>query len=228
MARLKTSGLISDISGSISGMTFQHSVSGLIVRKKPIPLKIDSDSQHSQRGSMSYLQSQWLAMSEIDRNKWKYFLSWSNQSQKHNQHLLISGYQLFLKYQSARLLAGLSVLTNFSFVPLAVVPKTLALYNSGSTFLVLFDDYVQSDAYFFNLFLTSPVNFGTAYRCNGLRFMPVTYKTDTQYYLIGSYEGIFGTIPPVGAQLNYRIYWFGITSPVLGFYQTGTKIIKDV
>jgi len=228
MARIKTSGLISDISGSVSGMTFQKGVSGLVLRKKPIPLKIDSASQHKQRNAITFLQSKWALLTTGERNKWKYFLSWSNQSQKHNQHLLISGYQLYLKYQSARLLAGLNVITDFSFVPLDVVPRTLEIYNSGSTFFVLFDDYVQSDAYFFNLFLTMPVNVGTAYRCNCLRFMPVTYKTDTQYYLVGSYEGIFGTIPPVGSQLNYRIYWFGITSPVLGFYQTGTKIIQPV
>jgi hypothetical protein len=228
MARIKTSGLISNISGSVAGMTFQQANSGLILRKKPIPLKIDSPSQHHQRNSISFLQSYWRDLADEDRLKWQYFLSWSNQSQNHNTHLLINGYQLFLKYQSARLLAGLDVLLNFSFVPLEVVPKTFVLFNSGSTFYMFFDDYVSSDQYFFNLFLTMPVNIGTKYRNNGLRFIPVTYHTERQYYLIDKYQSIFGSVPSAGAQLNFRIYWFGITSPVLGFYQTGSKIIQSI
>jgi hypothetical protein len=228
MARIKTSGFISDISGSVSGMTFQQSASGLILRKKPIPLKSFSDSQSVIRSRILYLQSLWFSLPEEDRNKWKYFLSWSNQSQNHNKHLLISGYQLFIKYNSARLLAGLNVLTTFSFVPLDVVPRSFDLYNTGSTFYAFFNDYVESTDYFFNLFLSLPVNVGTAYRVNGLRFMPVLYDSDQLFYLVDSYSAIFNYIPAIGSQLNFRLYWFGITSPVLGFYETGSKIIKTL
>jgi hypothetical protein len=118
MARIKLSGILSEISGSVSGMTFQNSLSGLTLRKKPIPLNPKSQSQLNQRNSLTYLQNLWFELSQVDRNKWIYFISWSNQSQKHNTHLLLSGYQLFIKYQSARLIAGLPVLTSFVFEPI--------------------------------------------------------------------------------------------------------------
>lgn len=228
MARVKLSGLLSDLSGSVAGMTFQQSLSGLTLRKKPIPLKINSQSQLIQRQNLSYLQSLWFNLSLVDRDKWKYFLSWSNQSQNHNTHLLISGYQLFIKYQSARILAGLPVLTSFVFEPINYGIIPFDLYISGSTFYALFEDWVSADQYFFNLFLTPPVSLGSAYRNPNLRFMKVSYHVDRQYYLINSYLNAFGSLPSLGQQVNFRMYWFGINSPVLGFYQTGSKIIQSI
>jgi len=55
MARIKLSGILSEISGSVSGMTFQNSLSGLTLRKKPIPLNPKSQSQLNQRNSLTYL-----------------------------------------------------------------------------------------------------------------------------------------------------------------------------
>ena len=228
MARVKLSGLLSDLSGSIAGMTFQQSSSGLTLRKKPIPLKINSQSQLIQRQNLAYLQSLWFDLSSVERAKWHYFLSWSNQSQNHNSHLLITGYQLFIKYQSSRLLAGLSPLTSFAFEPLNPPTLTFELYNPGVTFYALFSDYVSSGQYFFNLFLTPPVNVGTSYRNAGLRYMATSYHEDRFYYIIDSYVKTFGAVPLPGQQVNFRIYFFGVNSPVLGFFQTGSKIIQTL
>jgi hypothetical protein len=228
MARIKTSGLISDISGSVSGMTFQKSSSGLTLRKKPIPLNPQSPPQLIQRSAITYLQNLWISLSQPDRDKWIYFLSWSNQSQNHNSKLIISGYQLFIKYQSARMLAGLSPLLSFVFEPINKPYLPFSFYNPGVTFYILFHDYVSNSQYFFNLFLSSPVNVGTKFRNYGLKFMPVFFTEDHQYYLYDSYLKYFGEIPLPGQQVNYKIYWFGINSPVLGFYETGTSIIKTL
>ena len=84
MARVKLSGLISDISGSVSGMTFQQSAGGLTLRKKPFPINVSSVSQLNQRALIRSIQNLWFELSQSDRDKWNYFLSWSNQSQNHN------------------------------------------------------------------------------------------------------------------------------------------------
>lgn len=228
MARVKLSGLLSDISGSVAGMTFQKSLSGLILRKKPIPLNPQSSSQLNQRSIITYLQNLWISLSQSDRNKWIYFLSWSNQTQNHNSKLLISGYQLFIKYQSARMLAGIPPLLSFVFEPINKPDLPFSFYNPGVTFYILFYDYVTNSQYFFNLFLSSPVNVGTKFRNYGLKFMPVFFTENRQYYLYDSYLKYFGKIPLPGQQVNYKIYWFGINSPVLGFYETGTSIIKTL
>jgi hypothetical protein len=227
MARVKLSGLISDISGSVSGMTFQQSASGLTLRKKPFPINVSSVSQLNQRALIRSIQNLWFELSQSDHDKWNYFLSWSNQSQNHNTHKLINGYQLFIKYQIARSLIGLSPLTSFIFKPLDPPTLTFELWNSGSQFFALFSDYVENSNYFFNLFLTYPVNVGTSYRVNGLRFMKVSYFEDRYYYLLIPYSKIFGLIPLPNQQVNFRIYWYGINSPVLGYYMTGSKIIKS-
>jgi len=225
MARLKTSGLISDIAGSVSGMTFQQSAAGLILRKKPIPLKIDSDSQHVQRNRISFLQSQWLQMSEVDRYKWKYFLSWSNQSQKHNQHLLLSGYQLYLKYQTARLLAGYSLLTDFTFEPLYGSPSFSSISVSGSTLYLVLIASPDSNRSCMNCFLSNIVRNGTSYRNSGLRFVPSVQYTPGYYSFLDNYQKIFGFLPLAGDQICFRFYFFNIYSPVLGFYLTGSTVI---
>lgn len=228
MARVQLGSIITDISGSIGGNSFSKDHYGLSIRRKPLPINPQSINQSVQRNRITNLQALWLALTIEDREKWNYFVYWSHQSLKNNHSKLLSGYNLFLKYQSARLMAGLSILSTFDFVPLTVIPDSFTLYNSGSTFYALMNDYVSSDQYFFNLFLSYPVNINTAYRSNGLRFMKVSYHTDRFYYLIDPYQAAFSILPVPGQQVNFRIYWFGITSPVLGFYQTGTKIIQAV
>ena len=79
----------------LSGEIIQESAAGPVLRSKPLPLKSQTEFQLNYRGKMQYLQNAWLNLSTAERDKWKYVLSWSNQSQKHNIHLLISGYQLF-------------------------------------------------------------------------------------------------------------------------------------
>lgn len=228
MARIKYSSLVAKISGSVAGITFQDSKSGPILRSKPIPIHSKSESQLNIRSQIQTIHNAWFALSSGDRAKWNYFLSWSKQTQKHNPNLLINGYQLYCKYQSARLTAGLGLLSSFDFTPLESYPNSFELYNSGATFYAFFPDYVQSVKYFFNLFLTYPVSVGSAYRNNGLRFMPVSYGDGPLYYLINSYPAAFGVLPLPSQQVNFRIYWFGTTSPTLGYYQTGSKIIKYI
>jgi hypothetical protein len=70
MAIIKTSGLISDIRGSINGSTFQRSASGLVMRSKPVSVGRGTNSQNNIRNINSQLNFAWQNLSQAQRDLW--------------------------------------------------------------------------------------------------------------------------------------------------------------
>ena len=72
MAKIKLGAFITDVRGSVGGMTFQGSSSGFILRNKP---KYNVSSQRINKSSLSYmsqLNEIWRTLSQSDKKKWQY------------------------------------------------------------------------------------------------------------------------------------------------------------
>lgn len=85
MAVITTSGLVSDIRGSIAGNTFQRSAGGLTVRKKPMPVGRGSNQQLAQRSIIAQLNFLWNNLSDADRQVWSSFAIFNNGASKTNR-----------------------------------------------------------------------------------------------------------------------------------------------
>ena len=117
MARIKYGPLISDIAGSVGGSTFQRSASGNTLRNKPIPIHTTSGSQLQVRQYMKMAHAAWLAMEITERQQWNQFVNYSTPKIKHDRAVIMSGHNLYLKYQVARLMAGLAIQDTFNIFP---------------------------------------------------------------------------------------------------------------
>jgi hypothetical protein len=85
MAIVQTSGLISDIRGSVGGSTFQRSASGLTMRTKPVPVGRGSNAQQGQRNIIAQLNFLWGSMTVAQRQQWSSFAIFTNGVGKTNR-----------------------------------------------------------------------------------------------------------------------------------------------
>lgn len=78
MAIVTTSGLITDIRGSVAGTTFQQSGAGLTMRKKPFPVGKGTNAQSRVRALQADLNRYWLALTDSQRLVWASFSDYVN------------------------------------------------------------------------------------------------------------------------------------------------------
>jgi len=103
MARVKLSGLVSDISGRINGTVFQRNQSGLIMRNQSGNINSNTVRSNTQRNSTAIIQSSWQLLTDNQRLLWQNYSIFIGHKQKRNSSLNINGHQLFIKINSLRL-----------------------------------------------------------------------------------------------------------------------------
>ncbi len=119
MAIITTSGLISNIRGSIAGSTFQRSASGLTMRKKPLPIGRGSNAQNNQRTIIAQLNVEWNNLDNNVRTFWRSFSDYTNGVGFTNRRRSSAntGKTQFIAVNSWLLLYGLPVLRVPTLVP---------------------------------------------------------------------------------------------------------------
>ena len=76
MAHIKTGSLISEIAGSVGGLTFTRSPTGQIVRTRTAPKQPHQRYTKTAAGNFAYLQRYWsLSLTPAQRDKWEL---WAN------------------------------------------------------------------------------------------------------------------------------------------------------
>ena len=227
MARVKFGSLVSSISGSVGGSTFQNSIYGPILRSKPIPLLSRSELQSGCRSLMQKLQSSWLSLTPASRSKWAFFVAFSSQHITRDEHYLISGYNLYLKYQFIRSLYSLPLLTSWTYNPLLVYPKTFQLNKIPGNAYIYFDSTVDANKYFFAIKLSFPHSAAASYTSRNSHIILPSIKSDYLYYIGVQYISAFGRLPNVGETLSWSLYWFSLVNPILTGYSKGTLIVGE-
>lgn len=78
MAIITTSALVSNISGSINGSTFQRGNGGLIMRNKPSVIGSKTLNQNPQRLNLAYLTTVWEGFTDAQRKTWQDYANFIN------------------------------------------------------------------------------------------------------------------------------------------------------
>lgn len=102
MARVKTSALISDISGKINGSVFQRNQGGLILRNQGGKINSNTLRSNGHKVGMAGIQVDWQNLSDADRLLWQTYALYLNKKQVKNNSLNINGHQLFINVNSIR------------------------------------------------------------------------------------------------------------------------------
>jgi len=110
MARVIYGPIITDIKGSIGGMTFQKNGSGQIARLKPRKNQTNTQKQRDQQPRLKQVQREWNLLSLVNKISWNDFAGVNQKIGLDGQNKTLTGYQWFLSINQNRLLFDNSIL----------------------------------------------------------------------------------------------------------------------
>lgn len=215
MARIKLGALITEMSGSIGGFSVQKNHYGTSLKVKNNPIRSISQSQSMRRGEISSLIPLWQNLTEAQRLQWNNYTSYNRQTAKNNSDSLLSGYNLFLKYNVLRLYAGLEVVLTptyglSNFVNILPVSANAGLINFTIASGYASPIFVNSNNINSWVSSTSDIFTGLSFKIayNGSIFVAVGQGINTIAY---SYDLIswHGLGTSIFSGIGYYVIWDG-------------------
>jgi hypothetical protein len=162
MARVQYGSIITDIAGSLGGLTFQRNGSGKIVRNRPIQPRQGSAGQNSVRQAFNDVTYNWSTLSLANKQAWAaYALAhpvttyWGTTKQ-------LNGYQMHNQINSYRKLCGLALTASpATYVSPYIPPLQSLTFNASSMVWQLIPTAGTFPSYFL-LFTSPPISLSTA------------------------------------------------------------------
>lgn len=225
MARIKLGPMVTDIAGSIGGVTIQRNKFGITMRQRPFPPASFTPAQYNVRQKIITIQQAWQNLTDAQRLQWDRFLDYSGQTIKADKSVKLSGHALYLKYQILRLLSGYSLLTTITYIPMPTVPVFNQITLGASVYQIIFDDPVDYSDHFFLFKITTPRNENRAFSMRGLRFMKVTPADSSTFEFQNSYIASFGILPLPPFFVHYSIQWFSALAPIYSGITTSVTAV---
>ena len=222
MARVKFSPIVTDIAGSVGGVTFQRNKFGNTMRSKPLPLNPATSAQYNVRKNIVIIQKAWYALTAAQRLQWNRFVDFSGQATINDKSKKLTGYTLYLKYQSLVLLARRPLLTTITYSLMPALPAIEEIESGVGHFMIKFDGTVDSTKYFFIIKISNPRKASVAFSSRGLRNMYALFGSATDYQIYSSVISAFGVSPVATDTIHVALQFFSITAPVMG------SVIKTV
>jgi hypothetical protein len=215
MARVKYGAVIQDISGSVGGHTFQTNAYGATMRTKPKPPKSISTSQSARRAALLAVQAAWAGMSTADKSLWDLFGSFKYQGAKKNTGSILSGYNLFLKYNLIRYQFAGTILTTFAYT--AVSPSSYASkLIKGTSYLYYAPTPLTPDSsLMIGIYLSTKTRILNRFDKASVRFIRAITFVSGNADLTAYYLAVFGALPSVADYLQLKEVIISLTSPIV-------------
>jgi len=157
MARVVYGESITELIGSIGGITFQRNASGTIARLKPKPPVNPSAGQFSQQHLLGTLVSHWPTLSAADKTSWDNFAAAHNHFTPWGEEKTLNGFQWFISCNLNLLLAGESIIDTAPAFTSVIPPDAFTLSaDADSLNLVWASAFTVAPDYLF-IYLTLPV-----------------------------------------------------------------------
>jgi hypothetical protein len=139
MARVTYGSMITELKGSVGGITFHRNSSGPIARLRPKPPVNPSQLQSNQQQLLSYLVSMWGALSLSDKDSWDTMASANNHYTPWGEEKTLSGYQWFLSCNLNRLFIGDTIVETCPGYTSVAAPATFTLEATSDDFTIEWD-----------------------------------------------------------------------------------------
>jgi hypothetical protein len=204
MARIKLSGLVSDITGSIGGFTFQNSRAGTVMKIKPKGFHGGSEKRSVTTSILYSLQSSWMALSDAQRHLWNNFALFKKVPMINNSGRFLNGHEIFIKYNVYRLLTGRALQTNCLYGFSELDPLTVTLSKSGANMFITGSRMFDASVEFLVLMCTYPCNSSVLNPGSRFRYIPFTYATAGSIFITIPYTQVFGKSAESGEFIHYR------------------------
>lgn len=110
MARITPSSLISDIRGKAADQIFSRNAYGAYVKAYATPIQPDTAKQIARRDNMQDIVAAWKVINPADRALWKQIATTLAPPAKRWPHKSLTDYNLYVRCNCLRDMAGLSIL----------------------------------------------------------------------------------------------------------------------
>lgn len=162
MATVTYGSIITDIKGSIGGLTYQSNGSGKILRLRPKPTNRASDNQQKQRGNFNVCVAAWATTSLTQKNAWNALAAAHPTTTYYGATRLLNGFQMFNQLNSYRLLFSLVVSLPTPIYQTPIMPPLYTLiFNSSACIWVLQPAALFND-YYYVLYTSLPIGTSVA------------------------------------------------------------------
>jgi len=138
MARVQYGSIITDMFGSIGGLTYQHNKSGKIVRVKPVPHRKSSVNQQARQTAFTDIIRSWYDLTSTQKYNWNVFANANTKFNVWNEEKTLNGYNWFLSINNYLKMVGETPL---------VIPPTYATPLAVPTFSIEWDDITNEIAW---------------------------------------------------------------------------------
>ena len=157
MARVIYGESITELIGSIGGITFQRNASGTIARLKPKPPVNPSQDQSNQQHLLGSLVSTWPTLSPVEKTSWDDFATAHNHFTPWGEEKVLNGYQWFISCNANLLIAGEAIINTAPAFTSVTPPTAFTLTAAaGSLKLIWAAPFSVASDYLF-IYLTLPV-----------------------------------------------------------------------
>lgn len=177
MARIKYSGLVTEINGSAGGTTFQRNLYGATMKNKPLQRRPNTSFQAIQKIIMSTVANTWRLLSDTERASYINYAAANPTPTRLNPNAYLNGYNLFLKYNALRMLAGLPILYESNNDVEAVTTDDYRLVKDGIEYLLIAETGGTGSDMYAMAFLSTPIPAYTLARYTKTRYINASPQT---------------------------------------------------
>jgi hypothetical protein len=205
MARVKYGAIVTDIRGSIGGTTFQGNAYGSTVKNKSLQVRPNTAFQNKVKSIFSASVKAWRSFSDTERNNWNTYAANFPQYTKNDPTVALSGFNAFVKWQSAYYLSyGITLAPEGS--PLTSLPATDAatpsVTLSGGILRIVPGWAGATGVWNVNWFISSPKLSSQLFFGSNRRWIVYSLNTNTPIIITDAYIAQFGTLPAIGDAVN--------------------------
>jgi len=201
MARIKFTAIVEDIRGSIGGTTFQKNAYGYSAKRRPNMVKPNSPNQLASQIRFSQAVRAWDALTNEQRANWETYASTYPQYSKHNLDSQLSGYALFVKYNSLYLYQNVGIRATVALTNPVVHNPTYTLVVSGGVLTIAATWDIEEEEFINIISLSRPMGNGQNFVGSRTRFVKAVTSLDGSFNITTQYLALFGALPIVGDRI---------------------------
>lgn len=229
MAIIQLNGIISNIKGSIGGVTFSNVRAGIALKKRSVGKKSVNSKQLTALNTNKSSASTWRAMSYGDRENWNLFASVYSHVNRYGQTITLTGFNWFTLINTNRVLLGQPV---SSVVPSYVVPDAIPsvfVTMSATSVVVTWSTPIDSSTTNILVFASVPSRSQALYNRGGYKLLNIgAISYDVSFDITTAWEYATGlvyadVVSPGGFNINVLIVPVSKISYITGVGQSSTS-----
>lgn len=218
MAKGKYGALISKISGSIGGTTFQNSNSGLIIKNKQIKNPTNTIACANTSAHFQYLSSLWFSLTEQQQLTWAAWIKFKSKNQYANNYKLLQPREAFIKFNIYNRIFGKTIILDPPFYYSKYNEIDIDIASTGFNVQIQTDRSINNNAEILLLWLTRPVNVTINNPGSRQRLIVCTNYNLINTDITTEYENVLGSHPIPGNWIIAKWQIFGYTELALSYH----------